>query len=262
MADQQFVVTYPALERHREELRSAKRRRTVQLGLVAPALVLVVVLLYGWSPPAALLVGAIGGMALFFAALPGGSSVDPGELAGIEGEVSTLKALRALPDEYRILNRVRLPDAQLPNGARELDFIVMGPTGMWVIEVKNTPGLVQVLHNQRHWPLARRSGCSSCPSWNAMNNPEPQLRDQMSALRRWMLMNGLALEPRGIVCLSHPEVAIRGAEDAAFPVLIPGQLAERITDADRVDLPATTDGLLRALRTGRHDAQPLEALAS
>lgn len=251
MADTDLLVTYPALERHRAEQRSAKRSRLIQLGIAGPVLLAAVALLYSWSPPGALLVGAIGGMALFFAALPGASSVDAGQLAGVEGEIAALKGLSTLPEAYRILNRIRLPDPQLPNGSRELDFIVAGPTGLWVVEVKNTPGLVQVAPGERHWPLARRSGCSSCPSWNAMSNPEMQVRDQLDALRRWLLMNGIALQPRGAICLSHPEVAIRGADEAVYPVLIPDQLGERITKAGKEDLPAGLDSLLEALRFGR-----------
>ena len=263
MADTHMLVPYPALERHRAEQGSAKRRRLLQLGIAGPGLLAAVALIYAWSPPGALLIGAIGGMALFFAALPGASSVDAGQLAGIEGEVAALKGLTLLPEGYRILNRVRLPDAQLPNGSRELDFIVAGPTGLWVVEVKNTPGLVQVAPGERHWPLARRSGCSSCPAWNAMANPEAQVRDQLDALRRWLLMNGVAVQPRGAICLSHPEVAIRGADEAAYPVLIPDQLTERITNAGTEDLPAGLDALLEALRFGRSPVSAgIEAKAS
>nr|WP_240955897.1 nuclease-related domain-containing protein [Wenzhouxiangella sp. XN79A] len=186
-------------------------------------------------------------MGLFFALLPGASSVDPGELAGVEGERAALDGLRALPDDFRVLNRVRLPDPRLPNGERELDFVVAGPTGLWVIEVKNTPGLVQVVPGARHWPLAKRSGCSSCPAWNAIDNPEHQLRDQLDAFGRWLLMNGVSLQPRGAICLAHPEVAIRDADEAAYPVCVPSQLRDCLQSGSEVrlapDVPALLDTL-------------------
>ena len=247
MADLDSVRPYPALERHRRELRDAARRRRRGLLIGVPLASALIATLYIVSPPGALLAGAVAAMLGFFLLLPGGSSVDPGELAGVEGERATLDRLRALPDDYRVLNRVRLPDPRLPNGERELDFVVAGPTGLWVIEVKNTPGLVQVVPGARHWPLAKRSGCSSCPAWNAIDNPEHQLRDQLDALRQWLLMNGVAVEPRGVICLAHPEVAIRGADEAAYPVCVPDQLPDGLRSAAVITLPPSVPRLLDAL---------------
>jgi hypothetical protein len=65
-----------------------------------------------------------------------------------------------------------------------------------------------------------------------MDNPEHQLRDQVDAMRRWLLMNGAVVEPRGVICLAHPEVAIRDAEQARYPVRVPDQLAESIGGAE------------------------------
>lgn len=254
MADLELIRPYPALERHRSELRTAagQRRRRLLLGI--PLLILVVGAIFSFSPPGALLVGAVSVMLGFFLLLPGGSSVDPGELAGVEGEHATLERLRALPDGYRLINRVRLPDPRLPNGERELDFIVSGPTGLWIIEVKNTPGLVQVVPGARHWPLARRAGCSSCPAWNAMDNPEFQVRDQVDALRQFLLINGIAAEPQGVICLAHPEVAIRDADALKLPVLVPDQLVPHLTTSPSRSLPAGVDRLLASLR-GDHSSR-------
>lgn len=256
MADLSSVRPYPAFERHRRELRDAARRRRKGLLIGLPLTALAVAAVYTVSPPGAMLTGAVAVMLGFFLLLPGASSVDPSELAGIEGERATLDRLRDLPDDYRVLNRIRLPDPHLPNGERELDFVVAGPTGLWVIEVKNTPGLVQVVPGARRWPLAKRSGCSSCPAWNAIDNPEHQLRDQLDALRRWLLMNGAAVEPRGVICLAHPEVAVRDAERARYPVRVPDQLAESIGGAEPLPewghLPSLLDGIAgaRASETG------------
>ncbi|MBY6205449.1 nuclease-related domain-containing protein [Halomonas denitrificans] len=263
MADTRLLRDYPALTRHRAEQSAARRQRRIRLAVLLPLAALLVTSLYAWSPPAALMVAAIASMLLFFAFLPGSTSVDPGALAGIEGEVATLKQLLRLPDAYRIVNRVRLPDPRLPNGERELDFVISGPSGLWVVEVKNTPGLVQVVGGARHWPLSKRSGCSSCPSWNAMDNPEPQVRDQIDALKRWLLMNGVAAEPKGVICLAHPDVAIRDPDRAAYPVRVPGQLVQTISGtragtSGAPDLSAAGSTpwvpLLEPLREGRLDA--------
>lgn len=252
MADLDLIRPYPALERHRRELHAAARKRQRGLFLGGPLLILLVGALFTISPPGALLVAAVSVMLGFFVLLPGGSSVDPGELAGVEGEHATLQRLRALPDDFRVINRVRLPDPRLPNGERELDFLVIGPTGLWVIEVKNTPGLIQVVPGARHWPLARRAGCSSCPSWNAMDNPEFQVRDQLDAVRQFLLLNGIAVEPRGVICLAHPEVAVRDGASLGLPVLVPDQLVSHITGRAPGPLPDGLNALFESMRNGGH----------
>src|SRR6056297_3058510 len=178
MADCRYLTDYPALVRHRAERVEAARVRRRRLWIVLPLVASASFWAFSVSPPFGLFIAAVGAGVLFFVALPGGTSVPAGDLAGVEGEAAVLKQLVALPDDFVIMNRVRLPDRQLPNGWRELDFLVFGPTGLWIVEVKNTPGCVYVQPNQRHWPLARRAGCGSRPSWNALQNPIPQASAQ------------------------------------------------------------------------------------
>lgn len=250
MSNCRLITEYPPLVRHKAELRLARtaRRRRLAIGLVVTGLL--VAAAASVSPALALLVAGISACALFFIALPGASSVDPGALAGIEGELAVLRKLQTLPDDYTLINRVKLPDPWLPNGMRELDFIVAGPTGVWIVEVKNTPGHVQVKPDARHWPLARRAGCGNRPCWSAIDNPLPQVTDQAGALKRWLLLEGLSVEPRPIVCLAHPEVAIEGGSDSPVPVLVPAQLSAHITQASPERPPAGFNAALDRLRAG------------
>lgn len=50
---------------------------------------------------------------------------------GLDGEYEVLKVLRTLPEEY-----LRIRDFKLGKSGN-IDFIVVGPTGVWAIEVKN-----------------------------------------------------------------------------------------------------------------------------
>lgn len=250
MADCRLLLEYPALERHRAEKRfeSATRRR--RLLIVAPLVVATAVAAFWIIPPLGMLVAGMGAMMVFFMALPGSSSVDAGALSGVEGEVAVLERLKALPDGYRLLNRVKLPDPTLPNGERELDFVVAGPSGLWVIEVKNTPGHIQVQPEARHWPLAKRAGCGSRPSWNAMDNPLHQVRDQVAALERWLLQQGHAVRARPIVVMAHPEVALDNVEAADIPILVRDQVADYIESQPKRSGAAAPAALLGHLRPG------------
>jgi len=54
---------------------------------------------------------------------------------GAAGEKSVAHTLSKLPDEFRVLN-----DVQTPTG--NLDHVVIGPTGVFVIETKNCRGMI------------------------------------------------------------------------------------------------------------------------
>ncbi|MDT8449242.1 MAG: nuclease-related domain-containing protein [Wenzhouxiangellaceae bacterium] len=255
MADLRSVTEYPALARHRAELRAAGRARRIRLAVALPLLGLTIFGAFSLGVQFGVFAGAVGAGVLFFLALPGGSSVDAGALAGIEGEVSVLDRLKALPDDYRIFNRVKVPDVQLPNGWRELDFIVSGPTGLWIVEVKNTPGHVYVQPDQRHWPLARRGCCGSRPNWNALENPIPQARAQADSLGRWLLRNGVAVEPRSLVCMAHPEVSLENRAASPMPILVRDELVAHIRDASRAALPGGTLPALAQLHPDRRSSR-------
>lgn len=248
MADCTYVSQYPALLRHRDEMGAAARTRRRRLMVAVPVLAAVALGAFALSAPFGLFVTAVGAGVVFFLALPSGSSVDAGALAGVEGELAVLETLKQLPDDYMLLNRVKVPDSFLPNGWRELDFVVVGPTGLWIIEVKNSPGYVYVRPDQRHWPLACRGGCGSRPNWNALENPIPQVRAQIDALQRWLLQHSLAIEPRALICMSHPEVAVEDGMHSPVPVLVRGQLLDHLGSAPALRLPgglAQTVGRLR-----------------
>lgn len=248
MARTALVRDYPPLVRHREEARALRRSRRVRLLIAVPAGGVLVALAANLSAPLAVLLAGVAALVVFFLALPGSTSVDSGQLSGVEGEAAVLERLRQLPDDFTLINRVRLPDETLPNGERELDFIVAGPTGLWVIEVKNTPGHIRVRPDEKHWPLARRAGCGSTPNWNAMPNPVAQARSQVEALERWLLKHGVTARARPMVVLSHPEVALSDADRSPVPVLLRDQVGAYLEQADVTPVGRSAQAALEQLR--------------
>jgi hypothetical protein len=57
--------------------------------------------------------------------------------AGTSGERAVARTLRELDDSYYLLNNVRLP-----RGRGDIDHILLGPNGVFVIETKNYSGKV------------------------------------------------------------------------------------------------------------------------
>jgi hypothetical protein len=238
MANSAHLTEYAALRRHREEMQAAgqRQRRHLLFGLVIAGLISTAG--YWITPPLGLMLAGISAMGLFFASLTGGSSVPAHVLSGIEGEVRTLKALQQLPADYLLFNQIFVADPWLPNGRRELDFIVIGPGEVTVVEVKNTPGIVYVAPDKKHWQVARRAGCGSRPGWNAMDNPIIQVQAQADALQRWMLTFGLSIKVRSVVCLANPGVIIENSDQSPIPIAVPALLQEVLT-RPRPDRPLT-----------------------
>ena len=57
--------------------------------------------------------------------------------AGAQGEDTALARLKDLPDTYTIFNQLEVPNNNSRRGFVELDLVVVGPNGVFVVEVKN-----------------------------------------------------------------------------------------------------------------------------
>ncbi len=256
MADTRYIRPYAALERHAAEMRQKRNQRRMRLGLAVGGGITVTALTYWLVPPLTVLAVGIAALVIFFSSITGGSSVEASEMIGVEGEVRALRFLEQLPVDYLLFNQVMVPDERLPNGRRELDFVVLGPSSLHVVEVKNTPGLIYVRPAEARWPLAHKAGCGGRPGWNAVDNPLIQARAQTEALGRWLLRHGLSIDPQPIVCFARSNVALRDREQSAIPVLTAAELTEHL-GRQGLPLPLNQrDGIERLLAgTGGHSVR-------
>ncbi len=228
MADTRYIRPYAALERHTTEMRQQRNQRRIRVGLAVGGGIAAAALTYWLVPPLTVLAVGVAGLVIFFSSITGGSSVAASEMVGVEGEVRALRFLEQLPDDYLLFNQVMVPDERLPNGRRELDFVVLGPSSLHVVEVKNTPGLIYVRPGEARWPLAHKAGCGGRPGWNAVDNPLIQAQAQTEALARWLLRHGLSMNPQPVVCFARSNVALRDRGHSAIPVLTAAELTEHL----------------------------------
>jgi hypothetical protein len=68
---------------------------------------------------------------------------------GKRGELAITEALKRLPDDYVLLN-----DLTLPESRGNVDHLVIGPTGLFVIETKNYSGYVKCFRD--NWQVNGR----------------------------------------------------------------------------------------------------------
>ncbi|MFW5815915.1 MAG: nuclease-related domain-containing protein [Wenzhouxiangella sp.] len=226
MADLRYLQPYAALDQHRGEMQQAVRRQRARVAIAVCGGAAVTAASYWIMPPLAVLAAGIAMLAIFFSAITGSSSVAPSALTGAEGEARVLRHLAQLPDDHVVFNQVQIPDPTVTGGRREIDFVVVAPTGVHLVEVKNTPGLVYVRPGEKHWPLAHKAGCGGRPGWNAIANPLIQVAAQAEALNRWMLQHGLHDQARPIVCFARSEIGLRDREFSEVPVLTANELVD------------------------------------
>ncbi|MBV9445580.1 MAG: NERD domain-containing protein [Streptosporangiaceae bacterium] len=125
--------------------------------------------------------------------------------AGIAGERLIARELgAALDDEWTLLHGYR-------NGRGEIDHLLLGPTGLFAIEVKNINATVQVNgdtwvadkydrygNHVEQYTVADRRGRS----------PSQQLNQSANALASFLHQRGQPVPVRRVVVLSHPRARV------------------------------------------------------
>ena len=82
---------------------------------------------------------------------------------GKRGELAVTEALKSLPGDYILLN-----DLTLPNGRGNVDHLVIGPNGLFVIETKNYSGYVKCFRDTWYVNGREVSSLSKQAKRNAM----------------------------------------------------------------------------------------------
>lgn len=140
------------------------------------------------------------------------------------------------------------PNVVVPLGPQrfaQLDHLIIGPAGLYVIEVKTWKSAVRA----RGDAWQRKSGTG----WVAVGSPTKQNAGHVQKLRHWIVQSHLAsLEPAvlgAVVVLDSPWLRVTNPPMPVFdrPSALTRWLVE--TDKNRAALPQdAVDDLLRALR--------------
>ena len=139
--------------------------------------------------------------------------------AGAEGEESALKTLSELDDSYTIFNQVRMPCPASKTGYREADFVVCGPNGIFIVEVKNNKGIIVGTEADPKWEV-RKVGEGGTPYSDYMRNPIRQVRSQIFPLKEYLATNGISdTWINGVVLFTNPESALKLRISGRVPVL-------------------------------------------
>jgi hypothetical protein len=212
--------------RHAEDLRQ-RRPRILAFGAAMAIVALVVAVVT--SP----LYGAVGLMldlVLVMSALfTTPNSVTAWQI-GADGEVRTGRLLESLEaDGFRVLHDRKIPGARTAN----IDHIVIGPPGIYVIETKSYSGSLQIRGGEVFVAGRRKNG------WIDEVNREAEavrraLADEVAA-HGWTVT--------GIICLHRADLPWFRSEVRGVRIVSGKDLVKRLRKADPVLSPADVDRL-------------------
>ena len=97
---------------------------------------------------------------------------------GAEGEESVIRVLQNLDSSFKVVN-----DVVLPGDSQNIDHIVVGSVGTFVIETKNHNGIITC--NEDDWSRRKVGRRGTVYSAN-IGNPSKQAKRNAVMLRKWL----------------------------------------------------------------------------
>lgn len=118
--------------------------------------------------------------------------------AGMEGEKKTLELLKHLPKNYYIICNKRFNKDQ----ETEVDFLVVSPSGVKIIEVKNYAGTLIGKTNDQRW--IQKKVLRDKTVEKHVKNPIKQLNRQLRILESVLYELEIQVKLEGKVYIAHP----------------------------------------------------------
>lgn len=144
-----------------------------------------------------ILIAACAALAFFPLFISGSSSRISVLSAGAAGEEDAAALISNLPDEYTVFRNAVAAGV-------EIDFIIVGPTGVFAIEVKAYSGTLLGDYSEQQWLKRKRSHMGNVYEKD-VPNPLLQARRGAAALSRELLRRGERIYVNGAVYLAGGE---------------------------------------------------------
>ncbi|MGF9796371.1 nuclease-related domain-containing protein [Brevibacillus agri] len=148
--------------------------------------------------------------------------------SGLKGEKNTKKLLATLPDSYTVLSDIKV---EVEGKSSQIDHIVVGPTGVYVIETKNMNGSIvgnESDHQFVQHKIGRRGGEYS----KSFYNPVKQVGTHVYRLATYLKKHSLETWVQGVVYFSNPDAEVN-VNSGKIPVFSfedgPNQIVRYVT---------------------------------
>jgi hypothetical protein len=123
--------------------------------------------------------------------------------AGAREEQKALKILKRLPKSYTIFNQVDIPFYYNSDRTQEIDYIIVGPNCIFVVEVKYKSGVISGSKDDEMW-LAEKGQFIS-----EFKNPMKQLLRQMKLLKQYFAIYEIYPKIQGALLFTHPRSILK-----------------------------------------------------
>lgn len=136
---------------------------------------------------------------------------------GREGEEETVEKLRlALDNRWTIFRNLHLP-----NHNDDIDIVLVGPAGVWAIEVKSSRYTVRI--EGKRWELQVKGRWVAIP-----NNPSEQITTKARLLNDFLKRQGITRWVERAIVLASPQ-PISNFELSEIPVWLLPTIEDRVT---------------------------------
>lgn len=124
--------------------------------------------------------------------------------AGVKGEKISLKISKKLPNDYLVFNNLFI---DYDGRKSELDLVVVGSNGIFIIEVKNHNGIITGDKDDYDW-VQHKTGQKGGQYKSTMGNPIKQVKRQTYLLSKEFKSEGLNVWIQGVVFFSNKLVKL------------------------------------------------------
>lgn len=155
-------------------------------------------------------------------------------IRGYDGERRVLRALRRLPDEYRILNDVTI---KVDEDEAQIDHVVVSPYGIWCIETKSHRGMTFGKEKDQNWTQVKHSEKGKRYK-NKLYSPIRQNATHCKRLDDFIQQRlGMSVPVRSVVVFSHGKFQV----ESVTPVVAPGGVLQAMSTPDLTPVISEAD---------------------
>ena len=187
-------------------------RRAIVWGLVAVPLFAFALL--GTNTMNGLMFIVMSGLALAVFSLPAN------RIAGYRAEESVVSQLaKMLPDDYVLFNQVEVPNQRSRTGTTEIDVLVIGPTGVHILEVKDNAGEIMCRNDRSASWRVKKVGRRGGVYYDTMRNPARQAMSQALTLKDFLRGHDIDVWISPAIVATNRRSRWRNADTLDVPVI-------------------------------------------
>lgn len=167
-------------------------------------------------------------------------------MVGAKGEDKTLELLKSLPDDFTIFNQVRIPNSKSRTGYTEIDFIIVAPNGVFIVEVKNNNSKIIGSVDSAEWTI-HKVGRGGTPYASSLKNPLKQVNNQIFALNNYNQLQNLRVWLNGLVYFSNESLRLEISGESKTPIFHKNGLCEYLKNHRSKTNPENNEKLIGLL---------------